>query len=304
LYLTSGALNPESALMNNLFFLVMRNIRILFSIPVYFIALCLIAVCVAFFANPVRSNAQTISFERVYSQIDGDTTVLTRRETSRIERFLGKVFPTRSMQRVMHKHDKPVLRRGIYDVIYQYGQRYLVAAFMGRWDGTNDRTLPIHVLAIYQLGDEGPNQVWRSRAWQANYYGMSLSSAEMGMKSVLLFKEGGVDASEFSIAGVFTFTNGEKGLYIHDLTPQLRMLRVRASFPFRPLFARDILLERNEFSINTLQLSASDEEFTNYALYQPTTHWRYDKRTGRFRLYKEKSKGAVLTSTTSDAVPH
>ncbi len=243
------------------------------------------SICAAILLTSFASgtlHAQQVQFSRVSSSVDGDEISITFRETQRIERFLTRMFPMRTMKHLEHTADKPTTRRATYSIISQQGKRFILAGYTARWNAD-----PVNVLAIYRIEDGGPNQVWRSRPWEASYYGVHFWSAKIGARNVVLFQEGGA-AGQYGLASVFSFQNKEEGLVTNDLTPSLPYLRARTHFPFRPLFAQEIALRFDGAEKQNLVLTASDEEYqmANASAFRPTTEWKYNRRMCRFEKMK------------------
>ena len=232
-------------------------------------------------ASVRQASAQQVQFSRVSSSVDGDELSITFHETQRIERFLGRQFPLRAMKRLEHTSDKATTRRVTYSIISQQGVRFILAGYTARW---NDA---VNVLAIYRMEDGGPNQVWRSRPWEASYYGVHFWTAKVGARNVVLFQEGGAEG-QYGIASVFSFQNKEEGLVTNDLTPSISWLKARTHFPFKPLFAQEIGLRFEGVDKQNLLLTASDEEYKiGHASYlRPTTEWKYNRRQGKFEKLK------------------
>ena len=251
-----------------------------------------LALAAASLLGPKPTSAQQVQFTKLQAQSQGEGTEITAKESSRIERFLSRVFPTRAMKRFDHDHDKAIARRVSYAVVSQQGRRFVVAGFSGRWRDAID------VLGIYRLEKTGPNQVWRSTPWQSNYYGWRFTNIDLGSKALLLLQEG-AEENNFGLASIISFQNAEKGLIIHDLTPSLPRLRAFTSFPFRPLYAQDIKLRMSDDTKPAIILSASDEEFelSSYNGVRPTTEWRYNRARSRFERGGShgSGKGAMTT---------
>jgi hypothetical protein len=147
-------------------------------------------------------KAQNVVYRRITSSVSDDTLSLSHREEMRVERFLKRVYPSSGMQRAIHAHSAPLLKKATYDVIKLKGIRYALVAYVSEWKQPEGF---VHELAIYRLGADGPNQVWRSAAWVANYYGLTFETAVAGSRMLVLFREGGLDPSGFSLSGVLSF---------------------------------------------------------------------------------------------------
>lgn len=257
------------------------------KISVFLLKTAILTFIAGFCAIP--ASGQSVLFTQVAAAESGTFAEMTGREATRIERFLGRVFPTRQMRHIAHSSDRPIVRRVTYGMINQSGQHFLIAGFTGRWKDA------YNIMAIYRMENGWPTQIWRSNAWQASYYGWRFSSVEAGPKTLLLMQEG-ADENSFGLASVISFQNVKKGLIIHDLTPSLPRLRAYTSFPFRPLYGQSISLRFHDDEKPSIILRASDEEFqlsSTHAV-RPTTEWRYNKQRSRFeRIGVEKSKGAL-----------
>ncbi len=253
----------------------------------------LLAIGVIQFA-PRSACAQKVQFTRVPSAVDGEEPTLAPKEVRRIERFLAHVFPTRAMSKLEHTADRPSTRRATYAIVSQQGTRFVIAGFSARWKEA------ANVLAVYRMEDDGPNQVWKSKAWEASYYGLHIWTQKAGAHNVVLFEEGGA-AGEYGLASVFSFQNEEKGLIMRDLTPSLPWLRARTHFPFRPLYGQDIFLTVEpdaKSSAANIILSASDETYkiTGPASYRPVTTWKFNRKYERFERVREtKAANSTLT---------
>ena len=213
---------------------------------------------------------------------------LSARESRRIERFLSSVFPARSMMRLEHTRELPPFRRATYAVVDQDGSRFVIAGFTGQWSES------VNVFAVYRMEAGGPNQVWRSKPWEANYDRLQIQTAQAGRRTVVLFEEGGYDG-DFGLASVFTFQDGEHGIAVSDLTPSLPWLSARTHFPFRPLYGSNIALKTEN---KELVLTASDQLFqvglVNATRLERT--WKYIPKRNRFEHAREKrSRPSQLT---------
>ncbi len=243
-------------------------------------------------------QAQHIEIRNQPSHVDGNEITLSHMAERRIERFLGHMFPMRQMRRYAREVDdrpapsRPTERSIAYTVISQEGMRFIVAGYTARWNE------PVNVLAIYRMEPAGPNQVWRSRPWQASYSGIEFRVAMEGARNIVLFKEGGAEDG-FVLAGIFSFLNEPSGLLIRDLTPSLPWLRAEARFPFHPLYAQRVQLESGED--HSLILTASDEAYnvsmTSYV--QPRRAWRYNRTHERFECVRSEHPGTGILSDRS-----
>jgi hypothetical protein len=241
-------------------------------------------------AQQVQFTRLPFESPRLSSAAGGDEATLTLRESQRIEHFLARVFPTRAMKRLERTADRPATRRATYAAITQEGTRFVVVGFAARWKES------ANVLAVYRLEDGGPNQVWRSKPWEASYYGVHIASAKAGARNVVLFEEGGLPG-EYGLASVFSFQNEKNGLIMHDLTPSLPWLLARTHFPFRPLYGQDISLTVDNDGKSIL-LSASDEAYkiSGPASYRPVQTWKFNRSRDRFeRIRVGKPAGSALT---------
>lgn len=233
----------------------------------------------------VGAYAQRVQFTRVSGSEE-----IPSSESRRIERFLTHVFPLRQMKHLEHTSDKPVIERAVYSVVTQQAKRFVLAGFTARWGEA------VNVFGIYRIDSGSPNQVWRSKPWEASYYGLQITPIKTANHSLVLFQEGGIDA-QYSLASVFTFDNHERGVAVHDLTPSLPLLRARTHFPFRPLYGQRISLSEEAGAKNSLLLSASDALYSTEGAgsYRPETLWRYNARRDRFERVKQTNGNPSLT---------
>ncbi len=240
-------------------------------------------------AMPKESRSQVIDFHRVSSS-DGSIPEKTYRH---VERFLAHVFPMRPMRRYAHvPGNAPAtrLRRVTYEVVSQAGINFVLAGYSAEWNE------PVNELAIYRIEpDGGPNQVWRSHAWEGNSGDLDFQSVLANSRNIILFQEGGTE-SEFGLASVFTFKNAPEGISLHDLTPELPWLRARSHFPFRTLYGEQISMRADDGGSSSLKnsekneviLSASDEEYNlgMARLIRPARSWKYNTLHNRFEQMK------------------
>ncbi len=236
---------------------------------------------VACFAN--RSGAsEHVIFRRIASNVNDDSLWLTRHDEARLERFLNRVYPMTSMKHALHSTSAPLLRKATYDVVKLHGVRYVIVAYVSEW---KQPEAFVHELAIYRLGTDGPTQVWRSAGWVANYYGLTFETVSAGSRILMLFREGGLDPSGFSLSGILSFRDSKHGLLIRDLTPRLPYLKAVANFPSRALYGKKVVLHQEED--HEVVLSASDEEFVSSDVPpSPAANWRYNPKRGRFEWIK------------------
>jgi hypothetical protein len=235
-------------------------------------------------------RAQTVHFERITSNISDDTLTLGHREEARIEHFLRRVYPKHSMERKVRPIDAPLLQKARYDVVELQGMRYIVAGYVAEFAGDQF----VHDIAIYRMEPQGPNQVWRSKPWIANYYGLNFETIESGSKMLLLFKEGGLDPSGFSISSIFSFAEGDSSFLIHNLTPKMPHLQARANFPHRVLYGQKVNLEESDDG--SVILAASDDKFdeSNEQI-EPKSFWKFNPKRGRFYPIKSPIPDATMT---------
>lgn len=247
-----------------------------------------------FLALPLGVKAQAVHFERITSNISDDTLTLSHREEARIERFLSRVYPTHAMERAVRPRTTPLLRKARYDVVVLQGMRYILAGFVAEFEGDQF----VHDLAIFRWEPQGPNQVWRSKAWRANYYGLNFETAEAGRRMIVLFTEGGLDPSGFSLSGVLAFKEGDSTLLLRDLTPRLPHLQAKTNFPSRALFGQKVLLQ--ETPDGDVLLAASDQDFTvSNEQVTPTNFWKYNRRRGRFDVVKSPEPDPTMTERSN-----
>lgn len=226
--------------------------------------------------NTVGAWPAQVQFTRLQSAVTGTGVVLSGREGKRIERFLSAVFPIRTMRRMEHKSTAPFSRQAVYTVVEQDGTRFVLVGFTAEWTWK----LSTNVFAAYRIESGAPNQVWRSKPWEATYSHLDFKTASVARRAVILFQEGGAP-DEFSLASVFTFQNKPEGLVINDLTPSLPWLRALTHFPFRPLYGSAISLTQTD---SHLTLSASDQEYQVglATAIRPERSWQYVPRRDRF----------------------
>jgi hypothetical protein len=233
---------------------------------------------------PNIGSGQSIQF----SHPGGAESALPERSARRIERFLSHQFPMRQMKRCAREECggtelKSAQSRSVtYQVIAQDGINFVLAAYSAEWNE------PVNEMAIYRMEPDGPNQVWRSRAWVGSSGDLHFFTEASRDKNIVLFEEGGSE-TEFGLASVFTFTNAPQGLYLRDLTPELPWLRARAHFPFRALYAERISMRTIDNSSKhsgkgDIVLSASDEEYNlgMAQLVRPGRSWKYNAVHNRF----------------------
>ncbi len=237
---------------------------------------------------PIRAERlEPVQFSREFSAVDGSDLNMGWRETRSIQHFLGHVFPLRQMRRFEgisrpggDPPATPVFKSIDYAMVEQQGYRFAIVHFQAAWDsGDADAT---SVLAVYRIEPNGPNQVWRSEPWRTTYRGFHFQTAKSGWRNIVLFEEGGQN-EKFGLAGVFSFYNAPKGLYIRELTPALPRLRAVTRFPIRPMLARDIMLQGGGTN-RELTLRASDEAFDRSLRERVRTisRWIFNRRRDAF----------------------
>ncbi|HET6401367.1 MAG TPA: hypothetical protein VFH95_08205 [Candidatus Kapabacteria bacterium] len=261
-------------------------------------------------SHPLAVRA--IQFSPDISDVADSVIRLSPREEWRVEHFLGAMFPVWQMRRCAREASGqsasylPVYRRVTYSVISQQGFRFVLVGYRAEWNDAGGGTVAVNELAIYRMESTGPNQVWRSRPWQASYPELHFWTSKCGWRNVILFQDGGSDdrsstvddrsstEGEFGLASVFSFYNEPKGLYIRDLTPSFPWLRARERFPFRALYGQSISFRIDE--ARELILSASDEPYNigMLRIVRPGRSWRFDPLRGRFEQMK------VFTEVTSN----
>ena len=239
----------------------------------------------------MTAGAQPVQFTRVSNTVEGLPPIVTSREAIRYERFLTAVFPTRPLQRFAHTSDRPIVRRATYTVVEQRRQKFLIAAFTGRW-----KQAAFNVLGIYRLTGEA-QQVWRSAPWEATYYDFHLTSATIGPRTLVLLQEGGGPHS-FGLASLFGFKSVRDGIWLEDLTPPSTFVRVYTRFPFRPILAQDFQLKLQDGAKPSLMFSASDQEYqlAGSESVRPTIYWRFDRAHNRFERVVDKRSWRAETS--------
>jgi hypothetical protein len=222
------------------------------------------------------ARAQAVQFTRLTESLESVAAPVAAREAARYERFLTAVFPVKPMKRLEHVAENPVVRRVAYTVVEQQREKFIFAAFTARWRSA------VNVLAIYRVSD-GPIQVWRSSPWEATFYDNHLTTATVGLRTLVLFREGGEPGS-FGLGSVFAFKKHSKGVYLDDLTPHSSLMRVRTRFPFRPILAQDIGLRLEDDGKPFIMLSASDQEYVlaGNGRVRPANHWRFNRLRNRF----------------------
>ncbi|HEX5316511.1 MAG TPA: hypothetical protein VFX22_07670 [Candidatus Kapabacteria bacterium] len=243
------------------------------------------------YAGERGKEAKQTEFSRESPEVSGSEVHITPREERRIEHFLEAVFPERQMRRFAwlggRTAEFPVSRHVTYAVISQQGLQFVLVGYRAEWKAGEEREAAVNELAIYRMEPAGPNQVWRSRPWAANYSALHFRAAKSAWRTVILFQDGdqeGEHAGEFALASVFSFYNTPTGLLIRDLTPTLPWLRAHERFPFRTIYGQDITFRIN--SDGELFLSASDEPYFQ----GKSTHirqsrsWKFDNSRGRFDL--------------------
>jgi hypothetical protein len=240
---------------------------------------------------PIVAKAQHIQFERITSNITDDTLKLSHREEVRVERFLKRVYPTHSLERCILPRTTPLLRKARYDVVELQGMRYIIAGYVAEFEGGQ----LAHDLAIYRIEPQGPFQVWHTKSWRANYYGLNFETASPKGRIIVLFKEGGLDPSGFSLSGVFSFREGDTCFLHHDLTPRLPHLNAKTNFPGRALFGQKVTLQQTPDG--DVILAASDQDFTvSNTLVTPTNFWKFNPKHIRFEPLKSEGPGGPMTS--------
>jgi len=238
-----------------------------------------------FLSDNSTAWAQGVVFQRITSSISDDSLALSRRDEIRVERFLKRVYPTVSMQHAARNRSLPLMRKASYDVVRLQGVRYALVAYVAEWKQSDAL---VHTIAIYRFSEDGPIQVWRSSAWLANYYGLTFETAATPSHMLILFKEGGLDPSGFSLSGVLSFRESDKGLVLRDLTPRLPYLYAVTHFPSRALYGKKVVMQQGEH--HEIILSASDEEFVGgEPPAGPTSYWRFNGRRGRFEGIKPRA---------------
>jgi hypothetical protein len=200
------------------------------------------------------------------------------------------MFPVMQMRRYAREIAEPasfspISRHVSYAVIEQEGVRFVMAGYRATWNGMAESKNVVNELAIYRMEPSGPNQVWRSRPWQASYPDLHFLVAKSGSRNVVLFQEGG-SGGEFGLASVFSFYNAPKGLLLHDLTPSLPWLRASERFPFRTLYGRQISMRIQ--NARDLILSANDQEYNlnMSTIVRPGRSWLYNRTRGCFERMK------------------
>jgi hypothetical protein len=227
--------------------------------------------------------AQSVQFTRVSDNVQGNAVTATTKEMARYERFLSAVFPTRPMKRFSHESGAPATRRVAYSIVEQRGRKFIVAAYTARWHQA------INVLGIYRIS-AGPIQVWRSSPWEATFYDLHISTADIGPRTLVLFREGG-EANDFGLGSVFSFRDGRQGFYLDDVTPSSSIVRVTTRFPFRPIFAQGIKLQLEDDGKPFVLLTAADQQYllAGSSPVRPSIHWRFDRYRNRFESIKPAS---------------
>lgn len=254
-----------------------------------FSAILLITVLVAGSAN--GSRRQPVEFSVSEPGLGSSKVTLSKKETQRLERYLSAVFPVRTMKRLEHVHEEPMLRRATYSLIEQDGRRFVLVGYTARW------STAVNVFAVYRIENGTPNQVWRSKPWEANYDRLAIQTAGAGKRNIVLFEEGG-GIGEFALASVFTFQNAKDGIIVSDLTPSLPWLLARTHFPFRPLYGESITLKLDESNQKDILLTATDQTFqiglVNATHLERT--WKYSAKRNRFEHARErKTRPSQLT---------
>ena len=235
------------------------------------------------------NSALHTQFSRETSEAGGTEVRVTAREAWRIEHFLEAIFPVRQMRRYAwlggRPAEFPVSRQVTYAVISQQGIQFVLVGYRAEWKATEARTTAVNDLAIYRMEPSGPNQVWRSRPWQASYSALHFHAAKSGWRNVILFQDGSA-VEAFALASVFSFYNAPHGLLIRDLTPTFPWLRARERFPLRTIYGQDITFRLD--GRGDLFLSASDEPYhpNSSGLIRQTQSWKFNKRRGTFDLSK------------------
>lgn len=201
---------------------------------------------------------------------------LSSRESLRLERFLSRVYPTIQLRRKARSYGKPILRKASYIIVTQGRKRFAVVGFSARW-----KEPAVNQLQVFRFDSDGPIQVWRSKPWEANYYGMKFEIVRSGYRNLILFEEGGIDEEQYGLAGIFTFTNAEQGVYLRDVTPQQPNITVHTDFSFRPLLGQGVhLLQQGDNAI----LVAREDTYSlvNGLTSQPTYYWKFNPKRWRF----------------------
>lgn len=245
--------------------------------------------------SAIAAHGQTVQFTRLTQNVEGTGQTVSSKEAARYERFLAAVFPTKPMMRFARTSDRPIVRRVAYSVVEQRREKFIIAAFTGRWKAA------YNVLGIYKISD-GPRQMWRSSPWEATYYDLHVTTAEVGPRTLVLFREGGEDQN-FGLGSVFSFKNTRDGIWLEDLTPASSLVRVRTRFPFRPILAQNFQFKLAEDAKPYLLLSASDREYflAGTVPVRPSTSWRFDRGHNRFEPIKSaKSWNRGVTTLRSD----
>ena len=269
-----------------------RLLRFAFIVP---LLLCLVSV----FTYDAEARVSSIICRRIPSNVSDDSLTLNRAIRVRAERFIMRIYPTSAMRRASRSHESPLLRKASYDIVRLKGIRYAIVAYVAEF---REPALFVHDFAIYRYGKEGFVQVWRSVPWIANYYGLSFETAQTPNRVLVLFKEGGLDPSGFSLSGVLAFREVKNGFLLHDLTPRLPFVRALTQFPSRALYGKKVTLE--EQPAHTILLSASDEAFAPEEDIHPVTNWwQFNNRRGRFEEIKQEMKEERKEAPTQPEEP-
>ena len=206
---------------------------------------------------------------------------LSVRNTKRIEKLLIKEFPDKTLRKRAGGQGKAAVTRIVYFPLKQRSKQYVLAVASGRWKNYASR------FTIYRMYRDSIVRVYTSRSWQANYPGYTFDAVQAGKDNIILFKEGVEDEERYSLASVFTFSQGKNGAYIKDLTPSLPSLSVKVEFPFRPLYAKSVRLLAQEQAF----LTASDD-------FTIGSRWSFDTVHRRFII---DNKPTVISSTSDSS---
>lgn len=232
----------------------------------------------------VHERLEHVQFTREFSAVTGRELNINWRETQRVEHFLRRVFPSREMYRFERRNEgtqtafsAPLVRQVEYAFIEQEGYRFILVHFHAARLGEAGTS----VIAVYRLEPDGPNQVWKSPAWESTYHGFHFQTAKIGWRNIVLFKEGGAE-DHFGLAGIFSFHNAKNGLYLRVLTPQMPRLSAITRFPIRPMLARNISMDAG--AMREIVLAASDEAFLHSREVVTVHRWVFNDRRGVFEV--------------------
>ncbi len=236
-----------------------------------------------FFAPLV--HGQSVQFTR---PDESNFTALSSREELLVEKRLTAYFPINSLRRKAHGSGSAIAKRVTYDVVKQRGKKFIIAVFNGCWgDYTSE-------LWIFRLSNGSLTKLYHTRPWQGNYFGYTLNQAKFGKENLIMLREGGSEEKSFGLATIFTFSEADSSISLHDLTPKNENLTVNAKYPFRLLYGKGIRI----YDFNGDVILRSGDNYASATTSDGFDRWTFDKVKRRFLPMKTLSPTIEPTITS------